>query len=250
MNLSELIRFLENKWKTGISIEIADPVFSRTESLNPDPGLSLHRSAFCQGKKLADGNRTCGRNKKECMKRCTTEAPFLQTCPHGVTELVTPVRLGNRLYAVIFAGIRPDEAVCREYSRFLADWIRYELENAIRNQGAGVKRRNADFYTEECLNFIERHYMEPVLLTDLTDFLHVNPNYIGGLLKKRFGKNFHALLTERRLREARIYLCLHRQLSIGRISALCGFSDSNYFSLVFRRHCGVSPREYRENAKN
>ena len=87
---------------------------------------------------------------------------------------------------------------------------------------------------------------EDIRLTDLTGFLRVNPNYLGGLLKNRLGKNFHALLTERRLREAKIYLRLHRHLTVGHISSLCGFSDSNYFSLVFRRYCGMPPGKYRK----
>ena len=61
------------------------------------------------------------------------------------------------------------------------------------------------------------------------------------------GKTFRQALTERRLHEAKIYLKLHRKLSISYISHLCGFSDSNYFSLVFHRHTGLSPGAYRNN---
>ena len=53
------------------------------------------------------------------------------------------------------------------------------------------------------------------------------------------------LLLERRIKEAQVYLKLHRHLSVTRIASLCGFHDSNYFSTCFRRIAGCSPREYR-----
>lgn len=248
MNLSETMRFLEKKLGTMISIEVMDPVFYQCESLKPGPDQFLHHSPFCVRRKLADGNRICSRSKAECLERCTAPEPFLRLCPFGVSELVTPVMKDGKLYAALFFGTGESETECRRYSAFLAEWILLELESVMRSGQFSAKQRSPEFYTESCLNFIESHYMEDIRLTDLTDFLRVNPNYLGGLLKSRLGKNFHALLTERRLREAKIYLRLHRHLTVGHISSLCGFSDSNYFSLVFRRYCGMPPGQYRKTS--
>jgi len=245
MNLSEMMRFLEKKLGAPVSIEVTDPVFYQCPALKLAPDQYLHHSSFCIEKKTADGNHICSRHKTECMQQCGAGTAFVQTCPFGITELVTPVRFEDRVIAVLFFDSSAGEGECRKSSRFLADLILLEVENALRNGVLTLKHRTPDFYTENCLNFIELHYSENIRLTDLTDFLKVNPNYLGGLLKSRFGKNFHALLTERRLREAKIYLRLHKHLSIGHISSLCGFADSNYFCLVFHKHCGMSPREYR-----
>ena len=37
------------------------------------------------------------------------------------------------------------------------------------------------------------------------------------------------------------------ELPISEIALECGFTDSNYFSRQFRRHCNSSPRDYRKN---
>ncbi|MFR6640189.1 MAG: helix-turn-helix domain-containing protein [Christensenellales bacterium] len=37
--------------------------------------------------------------------------------------------------------------------------------------------------------------------------------------------------------------------TITEIAGRCGYSDPNYFSVVFSRKFGVSPREYRKNKK-
>lgn len=51
------------------------------------------------------------------------------------------------------------------------------------------------------------------------------------------------------LRQVRVchaqYLLQHSQLMIGEISMLCGFEDSNYFSVVFTRETGMTPSQWR-----
>ena len=39
------------------------------------------------------------------------------------------------------------------------------------------------------------------------------------------------------------------ELSVTQIALDCGFCDGNYFSTVFKKHKGISPKDYRANAK-
>ena len=90
-------------------------------------------------------------------------------------------------------------------------------------------------------------------------FFMVLPGFGLAFLWKAFQKNengnkwkinFRELLLERRIREAKVYLKLHRNHSITQIATLCGFHDSNYFSTCFHRLTGVSPRQYRESGRD
>lgn len=74
----------------------------------------------------------------------------------------------------------------------------------------------------------------------------MNPNHLGSAIRRASnGRSFRELLTERRIREAKLLFSLepsrHTVAGVGR---RCGFSDSNYFSTVFRKHTGCSPREF------
>ena len=82
-------------------------------------------------------------------------------------------------------------------------------------------------------------------MEDAAETLRVTPNYLGEQIRKHTGRSFRRILNERRIREAEVYLQLHKELSVSRVANLCGFSDSNYFSTVFHRYRGVTPREYR-----
>lgn len=55
------------------------------------------------------------------------------------------------------------------------------------------------------------------------------------------------------LRQLRIchaqYLLQHSQKMIGEIAMLCGFEDSNYFSVVFSRETGMTPGQWRHRGR-
>lgn len=54
-------------------------------------------------------------------------------------------------------------------------------------------------------------------------------------------------LTALRLNRAKKLLCATPYQSVDSIAAGCGFADVFYFSRVFKKHSGVSPREYRKS---
>ena len=46
-----------------------------------------------------------------------------------------------------------------------------------------------------------------------------------------------------------IYLLNTTQMSIQTIASQCGFDDGNYFTRIFKRTQGQSPRQYRKSIK-
>ncbi|MGC6388396.1 HTH-type transcriptional activator RhaR [Ewingella sp. S1.OA.A_B6] len=65
------------------------------------------------------------------------------------------------------------------------------------------------------------------------------------LFKQHTGMSVSHYLRQLRLCRAMSLLRYGHQ-TIGEVAAKCGFDDSNYFSVVFNRACGVSPRDYRQ----
>lgn len=68
-------------------------------------------------------------------------------------------------------------------------------------------------------------------------------------LRQRFrlqtGMTINHYLRQLRICQAQ-YLLRHTELLIGDIASRCGFEDSNYFSVVFTRETGVTPRLWRQ----
>ena len=248
MNLSTLVKLLDEECRTRISIERIHAAFAESEDLKLTPEQPLHHSAYCRERKLSDDNLRCAGNKKRSLEIARLGRSFCGRCPFGVREFVKPVIVHNSLAAVCYFTLLPETAAIteiRKKAEFLAGFIRLAIENhKIKNPD---RRNSAEYYKKQCLHFLDLHYMENIAATDLAASLDLNPVYFSSLFRKIMGKTFRQALTERRLHEAKIYLKLHRKLSISYISHLCGFSDSNYFSLVFHRHTGLSPGAYRNS---
>lgn len=69
------------------------------------------------------------------------------------------------------------------------------------------------------------------------------PRTSRGLSKSRYGINFTSLLTRKRLTKAVLLIDEGEDL-VSRISYEVGFSDPYYFSKVFKKTYGMTPRDY------
>lgn len=246
MNLSVLIKTLESECFTRICVEVRHEAFSDCDDLKLTPDQYLHSSPFCREKKFSDQNRSCAANKKRTLEIAACGRAFCGTCPFGVTELVQPVLFQGKLAAVCYIALLPGTVSRRtlyEKARWLAEFIRLSLYAWSMNKTP--RRENSASYRKRCLNYLDLHYMENISETDLAAELGLNCTYFSSLFRKLMGKTFRQALTERRIHEAKVYLQLHRDMRISRIAHMCGFSDSNYFTLVFHRTMGVAPKEYR-----
>jgi len=70
-------------------------------------------------------------------------------------------------------------------------------------------------------------------------------NYLGQIFKDRTGISISNYLNNLRIKEA-TRLLIDSTMKIYEISDAIGYSDQNYFSAIFKRYTGVSPREYRD----
>lgn len=77
-----------------------------------------------------------------------------------------------------------------------------------------------------------------------------NLDYFRRCFKEDFGMTPHEHLTEMRIDLAKKTLRDDAVLSIERIAYLCGYNDSFYFSKVFKKHTGLTPRDYRKKHMN
>jgi two-component system response regulator YesN len=96
------------------------------------------------------------------------------------------------------------------------------------------------------LNYIHEHYQEEITLQRLSDTFYMNPNYISQLFIKYLGKPFTGYVAELRVRSACRKLKTGSQ-PIQEIGAAVGIPDPYYFSKIFRKITGVTPREYRKS---
>ncbi len=251
MELREVLRVYEKRLSSSISLEPLHRGFLLWKPLKPAADQTLHHSDFCRHAKLSDGNRVCSANKQRSLEIARHGRSFYGRCPNGVWEYARPVRHDGAMAAVLYfgggEGSRERLRAIRRAADFLEEFIRLELTFFVRSGIGGGKRKDEAFYLESCRAFLESRCLEDVALSDLAELTGTSPNYLGALLKRRNGKSFRELLTEKRLQQATVYLKLHQAMSVTEVAWRCGFRDPDYFSTVFRKHFGQPPRAFRKN---
>ena len=95
-------------------------------------------------------------------------------------------------------------------------------------------------------HFVETHYMEDISVLDIASAFGYSEAYFCKLFKQNFGKNFVTYLTEYRVELAKRELA-DLSCNVKEIGQRVGYTDSNYFTKVFRRITGMSPSEYRNH---
>ena len=95
---------------------------------------------------------------------------------------------------------------------------------------------------------LTQNYASPVSLEQLAARFEISAANLSRLFRHEFGVGFSRYLTELRL-ESAVALLNSTALPISEVAMRCGFSTSGYFIRVFRRHFGVTPKDYRRRER-
>ena len=129
--------------------------------------------------------------------------------------------------------------VLRGLSGVLLGWIARQLQEetseAKLNESALVQRFKA---------LIEQNYTAHWTVNQYAKALSISPTHLSRLTRSANGISALRMIEARLMREARRNLA-YTNLSISTIAYALGFSDPAYFSRVFTRDAGVSPKVFR-----
>ena len=97
--------------------------------------------------------------------------------------------------------------------------------------------------TEECFSSPEHS------ITSIAKELNYNPKYLSHIFKKQMVVSYSEYLRNYRINYA-VSLLNHGIDSVKNIAFLSGFSDPLYFSNVFKKVMGISPKDYKSRNNN
>lgn len=247
MHLEELMRHCENETGLSICFYIHQPMLAQLSVFHMNPDQHLHHDGPCLRHKLIpdDFRKCCLFKEKTVADAQRDRKPFRRICPFHVSQLCIPFFLNSDLAGILYVSgksVKSDPSL-----RFLIRFIELELKF---HAGAKGRRTHRDmtYYYEQTQDYIAKYYSRNIGLAEIAEKLQITPSHLGRIIRIKTGKTFRELLTDRRMSEAEIYLKLHAMLTITEIARICGYEDSNYFSSVFSRRYGMSPRHYRRTA--
>jgi two-component system response regulator YesN len=97
--------------------------------------------------------------------------------------------------------------------------------------------------------YIERNYGDQdISLHTVASHVGISPNHLSTVFSQETGENFIEYLTRIRIEKAKQLLST-TTIKSADIAYETGFSDPHYFSFIFKKNTGLSPREYRSGKK-
>jgi len=97
---------------------------------------------------------------------------------------------------------------------------------------------------EKVLNYIDQNFVERITTEDLCEQISLSTSNLIKLFKKNLGLTPIGYINKVRVNRAK-ELLLHSQRSVKEIAYETGFSDEFYFSRVFKKVEGQSPRDFK-----
>ena len=130
-----------------------------------------------------------------------------------------------------------------------------KLYNSIplfREEPADDNNNNTKKTTEQLMNsavqYITEHLNSDLGIDEVAHKLGISGSYFCLLFKNRFAMTFVEYVTLQRM-EAAKFMLIHSDKSITTIGYGVGYQERRYFTKVFQKQTGMSPKEYRDHKR-
>ena len=231
---------------------------------------------FCRLMNSVQKTRSkCRHSNRRAFLKCSAEdSPIIYKCHAGLVEAVIPLHENENIIGYLMFGQitdKPDKSAIYEKLDY--------LENSCGINSAALKegvseisyKTKEEIYAaanimEACTSYIiykeliipensklinaakayiDGHLSEDIRIETLCSELQIGRTKLYEIFRKELNIGVSKYILKRRMHRAK-KLLKTTELSVTEISQAVGFSDYNYFSKVFKKIYGRSPKSYRK----
>ncbi|MCD8153716.1 MAG: response regulator transcription factor [Clostridiales bacterium] len=132
--------------------------------------------------------------------------------------------------------------------RELKEYFAAVLTRALELRERESRSQHKDII-RQAVEYIDQNYTdENISLKDVAAHTNVSANYLSAVFSQEMRRTFVEYLTEKRMEKAKELLRQTDRRS-AEIAGLVGYKDPHYFSFVFRKTQGCTPRDYRAGGR-
>jgi len=121
------------------------------------------------------------------------------------------------------------------------------IENLFKSNTKHIEKYHPGL--QKSLTYITHNYHREITLQDLSDHSFVSPSHLSFLFRSILGKSFKKILTELRIEKIKHSFIHYPNKKITTSSLEVGFGDLSHFEKIFKKHTGMTPREYKNRLK-
>ncbi|WP_256760975.1 helix-turn-helix domain-containing protein [Cohnella sp. WQ 127256] len=239
------------------------PLKSDNELFNPSPLASEQVSSFSLNSAwerewfilIKQGNHGALLNKLEELHNDRTDSMI----NNDLIESVYPYVLLRGARTLFEAGNIIEQTYLEAFQ--IAKKLPYIVElvakrsvvadyfSRIRDADPQIPIQNAKDAVEKTKLFVDANFHQTINLTDLARTYYMSPGYFSSLFRQYTGSNFLEYLTKLRMEHAKSLIANNPNGKISDIAIQCGYQDLKHFRMLFKRYTGVTPLQFKEDAK-
>lgn len=126
----------------------------------------------------------------------------------------------------------------------MGEYITDLLTAALQLRDLKSQQENSDIINN-AIRYIEKHYTdENISLNSVARAINISANYLSALFSQKMEVSFVEYLTQKRMNRAK-QLLQRTNMRSSEIAYEVGYRDPRYFSFVFRKTQGCTPRAFR-----
>jgi len=127
--------------------------------------------------------------------------------------------------------------------------IESELQKVLSRYIQSDSSNHYSSLIHQTLLYIHEHFAEKLSLSDIAREVHTNHSYLSRKFHEEVGVSFSEYLIDYRIQAAKRFLTNNPNWNISDVAENSGFNSQHYFSTLFRKIEGVTPKEFREKGK-
>lgn len=160
--------------------------------------------------------------------------------------LLKPIKVAE--LREVFTGISRMLAQRNDHYRLQLEHKRYQemlsLVPLQPNEAAPTESASSTVdLIKRAKRYITDHYCEDISLEHVADHIYLHPVYLSRMFKQITGGTFSDYLTEVRMKQAMALIREDRH-KVHVIGGKVGYNSTKYFTKVFKKYAGCTPKEY------
>lgn len=127
----------------------------------------------------------------------------------------------------------------------LSVWITGIMQRFIRYSFDFTQVKHSDV-VYKVMQYVRTYYDRKLSLDELANHVYLSRSYLSSVFHEETGEGLFSYINRVRVEKSKVLL-LDNEVSLAEIAGLCGFEDQSYFTKVFKKTVGISPKRYRDS---
>jgi AraC-like DNA-binding protein len=102
-------------------------------------------------------------------------------------------------------------------------------------------------YVQQCIEYLQQNYDRNVQVKDVAESINLHPGYLQRVFKLKTGTSIMHYLNNFRMEKTQMLL-RQTEIPISEIADYVGISSRQYLHMMFKKHTGMTPVQYRKSS--